>query len=108
LEDIERQLWLIENMLLMPKHEAWVSRDIRIERASGTTRIEGAGMDPDAVRALARNRPAGQLTEDQRSISMLLRRTSSSTSSATRRTSHWTNWWSASSIATSCAGWQSF
>ena len=41
IEDIDRQKWLIENMLIMPKHEAWLQREVRVRRASGTTRIEG-------------------------------------------------------------------
>ena len=52
LETLDRQLWLIENLLLMPKHEAWIRREIQIRRAVGTTRIEGATLDEDAVRGL--------------------------------------------------------
>jgi len=52
LENIERNRWLIENMLLMPKHEAWLHRDVRVKRVSGTTRIEGANLDEEAVARL--------------------------------------------------------
>jgi|TARA_Y100000031_G_scaffold105539_1_gene116138 Fic family protein len=52
LEGIERQLWLVDHMLLMPKHEAWLRREIRVKRAVGTTRIEGATLDEPAVRNL--------------------------------------------------------
>ena len=52
LANIERNSWLIENLLLMPKHEAWLSREVRVGRAVGTTRIEGAELDEQAVARL--------------------------------------------------------
>lgn len=52
LDNIERNRWLIENMLLMPKHEAWMHREVRVKRAVGTTRIEGANLDEAAVTQL--------------------------------------------------------
>ena len=66
LEEIDRNQWLIENMLLMPKHQAWLHREVRIRRSSGTTRIEGATLDETAVRNLAGGGGAGKLTEDER------------------------------------------
>lgn len=65
LEDIDRQRWLIDNMLLMPKHEAWIRRDVQVRRASGTTRIEGASLDETAVSKLVDKRPAGKPTADE-------------------------------------------
>ena len=65
LDDIERQMWLVDNMLIMPKYEEWIKRDIRIERATGTTRIEGSTLDEAAVRQLANDRHAGRPTEDE-------------------------------------------
>ncbi|MCH8062759.1 MAG: Fic family protein [Chloroflexi bacterium] len=65
MDDIERQMWLVDNMLIMPKHEEWIKRDVRIERATGTTRIEGASLDEAAVRQLANDRRAGKPTEDE-------------------------------------------
>ena len=65
LSDLDRQRWLIENMLLMPKHEAWITRDVRIRRASGTTRIEGATLDEEAVRKLERSNQAGRPSEEE-------------------------------------------
>lgn len=55
LAEIERNAWLIEHMLLMPRYEAWIHREVTYERASATTRIEGIGEDedertPDSVR----------------------------------------------------------
>ena len=50
---VERESWLTERVLLMPKHEAWFSRDVRVRRASGTTRIEGATLDEEQVRRLS-------------------------------------------------------
>ena len=66
LEDLDRQRWLIDNMLLMPKHEAWIRREIQVRRAAGTTRIEGATLDEDAVRGLEGLGPGARLTEDER------------------------------------------
>jgi len=65
LDDIERQKWLIDNMLLMPKHEAWIRREIQVKRASGTTRIEGASLDEAAVSKLVNRSAGGRLTEDE-------------------------------------------
>ena len=66
LENLDRQLWLIENLLLMPKHEAWIRREIQIRRAVGTTRIEGATLDEDAVRGLEGLGAGAKVTEDER------------------------------------------
>ncbi len=52
LENIKNKRWLIENVLLMPKHEAWLGREVRVGRAVGTTRIEGAELDEPAVARL--------------------------------------------------------
>jgi Fic family protein len=65
LEGIERNQWLIENMLLMPKHQAWLHRDVQVRRSSGTTRIEGAALDETAVRNLTSGGMAGKFTEDE-------------------------------------------
>ncbi len=65
LDDIDRQRWLIDNMLLMPKHEAWIRRDVQVRRASGTTRIEGANLDETAVSRLVDKQPTGRPTADE-------------------------------------------
>ena len=65
LDLIDRQRWLIDNMLLMPKHEAWILREIQVRRAAGTTRIEGATLDEDAVRGLTNMGAGAKLTEDE-------------------------------------------
>ena len=65
LEGIERNQWLIVNMLLMPKHQAWLHRDVQVRRSSGTTRIEGAALDETAVRNLASGGMVGKVTEDE-------------------------------------------
>ena len=65
LENIERQKWLIDHMLLMPKHEVWLRHEIQIKRASGTTQIEGAKLDEAAVRQLINRGSAGNHTEDE-------------------------------------------
>lgn len=66
LEDLARQRWLIDNLLLMPKHEAWIRREIQVRRAAGTTRIEGATLDEDAVRGLEGLGFGARVTEDER------------------------------------------
>lgn len=62
LQALGRNHWLVDNMLLMPKHEAWLKRDVTVSRASGTTRIEGANLDERAVGKLLRG---GQRSRDQ-------------------------------------------
>ena len=65
LQDIERQRWLIENLLLMPKHEAWIRREVSVRRAVGTTSIEGASLGEAEVNQLL-NRGAGEkVMEDE-------------------------------------------
>ena len=54
LELTDRQDWLISHMLLMPKHQAWIRRDVRTSRAHATTAIEGEGVSHETVRRLAR------------------------------------------------------
>lgn len=65
LKDLERQRWLIDNWLLMPKHEAWMLREVQVKRAVGTTRIEGAALDEKAVGELVGRSSSGKYTEDQ-------------------------------------------
>lgn len=66
IEAIERSAWLIANMLIMPRHELWIQREVSIERAAATTRIEGASLNADEVGQLAKKRPVGKLTADER------------------------------------------
>ena len=67
LDNIERNAWLVANMLIMPKHEVWFRREVAIRRASATTRIEGAQLNEDAVGDLVRKRPAAsKITDDER------------------------------------------
>lgn len=65
LESIDRNSWLIDNLLLMPKHEAWMHREVRVSRAASTTRIEGAALDQEAVSRLAKQAPTGIAAEDE-------------------------------------------
>ena len=65
LESIDRNRWLIDNMLLMPKHEAWMRREVRVSRASGTTRIEGADLNEEAVGELTKQALPGARSEDE-------------------------------------------
>ena len=65
LSDIDRQRWLIDNVLLMPKHETWIRREISFQRAAGTTRIEGASLDEVAVEKLASKAVSRNISEDE-------------------------------------------
>ena len=68
LESVERHRWLIDNMLMMPKHEVWLQRQMRlanVKRASGTTRIEGAELDEEAVGRLVGRSTAVHSTKDE-------------------------------------------
>ena len=64
LDDIERQIWLVDHMLLMPKHEAWIRREVQVRRAVGTTQIEGSELDEAAVRGLLREGAARNPAND--------------------------------------------
>ena len=63
---LDRNRWLVDNMLLIPKHEVWLHREVRVGRAAGTTRIEGAELDEAAVSRLAKQGLHGQATDDER------------------------------------------
>ncbi len=66
IESIERSNWLVTNMLLMPKHESWIRREVSVRRAAATTRIEGAGLADEQVSRLAKRGPRGRApTEDE-------------------------------------------
>ena len=64
-EDIERQIWLVDHVFLMPRHEAWVRREVQVRRAVGTTQIEGATLGESAVRGLIREGGVRKPTEDE-------------------------------------------
>jgi Fic family protein len=65
IEDIGRQAWLMEHMLIMPKHEAWIRREVAVRRASATTRIEGASLDEAAVNRLLIKGPTSAPSDDE-------------------------------------------
>ncbi len=67
IESIGNSAWLIEHMLLMPRHEAWIKRDVQIARAVATTQIEGASLSEEDVSALVKRGQVGNLTEDEQS-----------------------------------------
>ena len=72
LSEIDRQRWLFENMLVMPKHHAWMRRDVSIKRAIATTSIENVGLDEQAVRQLLKRGPSGKPDEaEQANINAL-------------------------------------
>ena len=65
LEDVERQIWLVDHVFLMPRHEAWVRREVQVKRSVGTTQIEGATLDEFAVRGLIREGGVRNPTGDE-------------------------------------------
>lgn len=65
IDGIERNAWLVENILLMPKHEAWIRREVSVQRATGTTRIEGANMEEEELSGLMKRSPVGKLSDNE-------------------------------------------
>jgi len=65
LADLERKSFLVEQALLMPKHEAWIRREIQVRRAASTTQIEGAKLDEAAVGRLVAQGAGARPTEDE-------------------------------------------
>jgi Fic family protein len=66
LEDIGRTSWLVDRVLIMPKHQQWISRNISVKRAVGTTTIEGADMTEEQVRELEKRRYRRTPSDDER------------------------------------------
>ena len=66
LDGIDRNRWLIDSMLLMPKHEVWLHREVRVSRSASTTRIEGAELDEMAVSQLAKQALRRPANDDER------------------------------------------
>lgn len=64
--DIERNAWLVDRMPIMPKQETWIRREVSIERAVGTTTIEGAEITEAAVKDLVKRPPSGTPSEQER------------------------------------------
>ena len=72
IERIERRAWLVQRMLLMPRHEAWTRREVSVRRAAGTTAIEGVGLPEQAVSELLnRHTTVGETEEEQANINAL-------------------------------------
>jgi Fic family protein len=66
LEDIKRSSWLVERVLIMPQQQDWIRRNVSIERAVGTTTIEGAVMSEEQVKELEKRRPRRTTSENER------------------------------------------
>ncbi len=66
LDVVDNQRWLFTNMLLMPKHQAWMHRDVRAERAAGTTSIEGVGLSKADLEELLRRGTTTRTDEAER------------------------------------------
>ena len=65
-EEVDRAHWLIDNVLLMPKHETWFRREVAVKRAVATTRIEGADLGEEAVERLVDTTLNIRLSDDER------------------------------------------
>ncbi len=65
LRGISNNAWLVERMLLMPKHELWLKRDVQIARAAATTQIEGSSLSEAEVSDLVNANQGGKLTPDE-------------------------------------------
>ena len=65
IDEFERNQWLIQNLLLMPQHEEWLHRDVRVSRATSTTRIEGSALDEQTVARLAARSMVQAESEDE-------------------------------------------
>jgi Fic family protein len=63
LESIDRNRWLIDNALLIPKHEVWLRRDVSARRSAGTTAIENVGLEESEVSELQRKGAPSNPTE---------------------------------------------
>lgn len=66
LEDIERTSWLVNRVLIMPKQQDWIRRNVSVERAVGTTTIEGADMTEGQVKELEKRRPRRTPSQNER------------------------------------------
>jgi Fic family protein len=64
LDEIERNHWLVQNMLLMPQQQSWVRREITVARATATTKIEGIGESAGGISAEAARRAFAQALEN--------------------------------------------
>jgi Fic family protein len=62
---IERSAWLVQNMLIMPKHQAWFQRQVSVKRAAATTRIEGASLSDEQVEEIRKKGLVGKPTDDE-------------------------------------------
>lgn len=66
IEQLERDRFFVDHVLMPPKHEEWLRRDVSIKRASGTTSIEKLGMSEAEVDELLRRRTTAKPDEAQR------------------------------------------
>ena len=66
LSGIDRDRWLVDNVLLPPRHEVWMRREVSVKRAAGTTAIEGAGMSESQVNELFRRSAPAKPDEAER------------------------------------------
>lgn len=65
LEDIDRYSWLVDRVLLVPKHEAWFRREVAVRRATATTRIEGATLGEEEVSELVKKGASAKPSGDE-------------------------------------------
>lgn len=66
LAKLEEIRWRVDNVLVLPEHQAWLRRDVSVARAAATTQIEGADLDEAAVKELVkRGSTKANLSEDE-------------------------------------------
>lgn len=66
IENIYRDRWLVDNVLLPPKHEVWMRREVAVQRAAGTTRIEGIELTEVEVSELQKRGSPGKPDDAER------------------------------------------
>ena len=63
IDAIDRERWLVDSLLIMPKYEEWIHRSVRTRRVAATTAIEQLGIGEEAVDELARKGARGRPDE---------------------------------------------
>ena len=60
IDAIDREQWLVDSLLIMPKYEEWIRRSVWTRRVAATTAIEQLGIGEEAVDELARKGTRGR------------------------------------------------
>ena len=65
IEEIERKKFLIERLLLMPKHEEWLRREAFIRTAYSSTMVENADITEEELERAAKPSPGATIPKDR-------------------------------------------